>query len=198
MPDIRLIRPRGSGLWISVGGLVVLGVLVWAAAFFFGDPTARATQHRVGARADFGAERAPVLPMQAAPFSSVKPLSRSDLGRLVRIRGVALSPVVRNAVWVRAEDGRRILLRFQPPPPAGALRGVGPGRELEMEGYVTGIAQAEIKVWADSLGVSLPRPPPGAKFGEVPDSSFERIDALFMRNYYLSVRPDALARTGGS
>lgn len=195
MPDIRLSRPRGTGGGLWIGGLVLVALLFWAIGFFLDDPTEEARELRVGAQANFGAERAPVLPAEAAPFASVAPLGEGDLGRLLRVRGVAESPVVGNAVWIRTDDGRRVLLRFEPPPPEGALRRLGPGQRIEIEGYLTRIATAEFKVWADTLGIRLPRPPQraGVKFGEVPDSAFERVDALFIRNYYLSVRPEGLS-----
>lgn len=195
MPDIRLIRRRGAGFSFWIAGLIVVAVLIWGVAFFFGDPTEDARNRRVGASANFGGERAPVLPAEAASFSSVVPLGDRDLGRLLHLRGVAETRVVANAVWVRTEGGRRILLRFEPEPPPEALRGIGPGRTVDLDGYLARIARAEFDVWADTLGVRLPQPPQraGGKFGDIPDSAFLRVDSLFIRNYYLSVRPEALA-----
>lgn len=197
MPDIRLSRPRGSstGIWIS--GLIILALIAWAVGFFLTDPTEDARDLRVGARANFGGERAPVLPADAAPLASVAPLADRDLGRLFNVRGVAETRVVANAVWVRTEDGRRILIRFEPAPPAGSLRTVAPGRRVDLEGYLTRISRAEFNVWADTLGIRLPKPPQrvGVKFGEVPDSAFMRVDSLFIRNYYISVRPEGLPET---
>jgi hypothetical protein len=193
--DIRLARPRGSGLWIWIGSLVVVALLVWSIGFFVSDPTEAALQHRVGASANFGGERAAVLPVEAASFASVAPLSDGDLGRLLQVRGVVESRVVANAMWVRTEGGRRIMVRFEPAPPEGALAGIGPGRTVDLTGYLTRIARAEFDVWADTLRIALPQPPQrvGGKFGETPDSAFLRVDALFIRTYYISVRPEALA-----
>ena len=194
MADIRLVRPRGSGLWIWIGGLVGLALLVWGIGFFVADPTEEARELRVGASANFGGERAPVLPVEATTFASVSPLGDGDLGRLLHVRGVVESRVVNNAMWIRTEGGRRIMVRFEPPPPPEALTAFGPGRRVDLQGYLTRIARAEFDVWADTLRIALPQPPQrvGGKFGEVPDSAFQRVDALFIRNYYISVRPEAL------
>jgi hypothetical protein len=195
MADIRLIRPRGSGLWLWIGALVAVSLLVWAIGFFVADPTEAARERRVGASANFGGERAPVLPVEAASFASVVPLGDGDLGRLLQLRGVVESRVVNNAMWIRTEGGRRIMVRFEPAPPPEALAAFGPGRSVDLQGYLTRIARAEFDVWADTLRIALPQPPQrvGIKFGEVPDSAFQRVDALFIRNYYISVRPEAIA-----
>lgn len=190
MPDIRLVQQRGPRLWLITGVLAAVGLLVWSSAFFVGDATEE--QRAVGASADFGSLRAPVLPAQAIPFQALTPLRQRDLGRLVHITGVAESRVTGNAVWVRSTGGRRILVRFEPAPPADALRRVAPGGTISLDGYVDKISQAELEVWLDSLRVSVPRPPPGRKFGDMPDSSFSRVEALFVKDYYISVRPEAL------
>jgi hypothetical protein len=194
MPDIRLVRRQGSQIWIWSGVLAAIGLSVWAAAFIFGDPTDPAEQPRVGAAAQFGAERAQVLPMEPVPFASLTPLSRGDLGRLVRFSGVAETSPVRGNVWVRASDGRRILMRLEPLPPEGVLANFRPGRSIQVDGYLQNISRAEFIAWADSLGISIPRPPPAPRFGQLPGPEFARIDALFIQDFYISVRPEALQR----
>lgn len=192
MPDIRLVRPHGNRIWLWTGVLAAVGLLVWSSAFVFGDRTDPDEQPRVGADADFGSLRAPVLPAQPAAFTRMDPLRTRDLGRLVHITGTAGSGVVSRMIWVRADDGRRILMRFEPEPPPEALRRFGPGSRIDLEGYLQRIAVAEFEVWTDSLGVSVPQPAPGRKFGDLPDPSFARIDSLFIKEYYISVRPEAL------
>jgi hypothetical protein len=195
MPDIRLVQQRGPRLWLITGVLAVVGLLVWASALFVGDATEE--QRQVGANADFGALRAPVLPAQAVPFQALTPLRQRDLGRLVHLTGVVESRVTGNAAWVRSNGGRRILVRFEPDPPPEALRRIAPGSAISLDGYVDKISQAELEVWLDSLRVAVPRPPPGRKFGDLPDSSFSRVEALFVKDYYISVRPEALQGEGG-
>jgi hypothetical protein len=63
---------------------------------------------------------------------------------------------------------------------------------VDLDGYLEKISEAEFQVWMDSLGVSIPRPPPGRKFGDLPEPAFARIDSLFIKNFYISVRPEAL------
>lgn len=190
MPDIRLVRRRGSQVWIWTGLLAAVGLLIWGSAIFFGDPTER--QPRVGAGVDFG-ERAPVLPLESEPFTSLVPLAPRDLGRLVRLSGTVESRVVRGNLWVRADDGRRILVRVEPLP-TDMVISLAPGRRLEVEGYLENISRAEFTAWMDSLGVRVPRPPPAPRFGQQPDPAYARIDALFIKNYYISVRPEQLRR----
>ncbi len=193
MADIRLVRARGGRIWIWVGVLVAASLVVLAFSVFFGDPTEAARTRRVGARANFGADRAPVIPVVVTPFRTITSLGERDVGRLVHLEGWAETPVRRNAVWVRSTDGRRILVRFEPPP-EGPVRIYAGGR-VSVDGYLQKIARAELKVTLDSMGVRLPRPRPTAaeKFGELPDSGFIRVDSLFVKNFYLSVRPEALA-----
>lgn len=194
MADIRIVRRSGSYVWLWTGFLALIAFAVWAAATFLGDPTARTEQRRIGAAADFGGERAPVLPPQSAPFSSLVPLDRGDIGRLVHLTGAAESRLTANAVWVRASDGRRILVRFEPPPPQEALAGIRSGGRIDVEGYLSSIAQAEFRAWADTLRLSLPRPPPPARFGQLPSPEFLRLDSLYIRDFYISVRPEGLQR----
>jgi len=192
MPDIRLVRPRANNLWLWTGGLVTAALLVLVFSLLFGDPTEAAKQRQVGARADFGADRAPVIPVVSTPFPSVTALGERDVGRLVRLEGWAESRVRGNAVWVRASDGRRILLRVEPPPAPGTALPFVPGGRVVVEGYLQRIAEAELRVWLDSLGVWLPRPKPSLKFGDLPDSGFIRVDSLFIKTFYVSVRPESL------
>jgi hypothetical protein len=194
MPDIRLVRRRGTQLWFWTGVLSVIGLLVWASAFVFGDATDPAQPRQVGALAQFGAERAPVLPIQAVPFDSLAPLGDRDLGRLVHLEASVESSVVRGAVWVRAADGRRILVRVEPLPPEGTAIPIRPGGQLSVDGYVQSISRAEFLAWMDSLSVRVPRPAPTARFGQLPDPEFARMDAQFVRSYYISVRPEQIVR----
>jgi len=190
--DIRLVRGRESRVWLTVTLLAAAGVLLLVAvATLGGDATMRA-KRQVGAAANFGADRAPVLPMETQPFESLLPLDTRELGRLVNLRATAESGVRGNAVWVRTPTGRRILVRFEPAPPGTALRGLGPGSAVDVNGYVQKISRAEFDLWTDSLGVVIPRPRPGIKFGDLPDSGFARIDSLFIKNFYVSVRPEGL------
>jgi hypothetical protein len=92
---------------------------------------------------------------------------------------------------VRADDNRRILVRFEPAPPEGGVR-LPPGGTVDLSGYLEKVSRAEFNVWMDTLRVAIPRPPPGRKFGDLPDSSFARVDSLFIKNFYLSVRPESL------
>lgn len=193
MADIRLVRPRGSRIWLYTGTLVGAALLILLFSYFFGDPTAKARHGPVGAAANFGADRAPVIPVVPTAFESLSSLGEGDVGRLVHLTGTAESIVRNNAVWVRATGGRRILVRFEPAPPEGTRIPIYAGGGVSVDGYIQRIARAELNVWLRSLGVGLPRPEPGVKFGDVPDSGFIRIDSLFVKNYYVSVRPDALA-----
>ncbi len=193
MADIRLARPRGSRVWLYTGILATLGIALWASAFLLGDATDPAEQPRVGAALDIG-ERPEVLPAQAVPLQSLTPLEQRDLGRLVHLTGVAESRVRENAVWVRTAGGRRLLVRFEPPPEPEAISGIGPGSSLQLDGYLAKISRAEFEVWMDTLGVRIPRPPAAARFGSLPDPNFARVDSLFIRNFYVSVRPEALRR----
>lgn len=190
--DIRLVRGRRSRVWLwasllSGGGLLVLAMVV----VFGGDETMR-TRGQVGADANFGAERGAVLPMQAESFESLFPLDTREVGRLVHLRATAESPVLGGAVWVRTVGGRRMLVRFDPAPEE--LR-VGPGAAVAVNGYVQKLSRAELELWTDTLGVVIPRPPPGVKFGDVPDTAFAKIDSLFVRDYFLLVRPEGLRAT---
>jgi hypothetical protein len=190
--DIRLVRGRESRVWLTVLLLAGAGVAVLVGvATLGGDATMRA-KRQVGAAANFGADRAPVLPMQTQAFETLLPLDTRELGRLVHIRATAETGVRGHAVWVRTPTGRRILVRFEPEPPAAALRGLGPGSVVDVNGYVQKISRAEFDMWTDSLNVVIPRPRPGTKFGDVPDSGFAKIDSLFIKNFYISVRPEGL------
>ena len=197
MPDIRLSRPGGNRLWWWVGGLAGVALIFWASAFVVGDAT-RNQGNGVGANADFSEVRAPLIPAEAEPFQALVTLQTRDLGRLVHISGVAESPTRSNAVWVRTPGGRRILVRFEPPPPAELLTRFYSGAGVELDGYLSKISNAEFKVWMDALGVRIPRPPPGNKFGDLPDPAFARVDSLFIKNFYISVRPEALRKTGST
>lgn len=194
MADIRFNRPRSSSLWLWMGLLAGIALAAWGSAYIFGDRTDPDEQPRVGASADFGALRAPVLPARSVSFSQITPPSDRDLGRRVRFTGVAQSPVRANAVWARSDTGYRILVRFEPPPPEGALQGYGPGSRLEFDGYLQTISRAEFRGWQDSLGISLPPRPsrPTTHYGYAPDPAFARVDSLFIKDFYVSVRPEAL------
>ena len=190
--DIRLVRGRESRVWLTVTALAGAGVLVLVAVALFGGDATMRTKRQVGAAANFGADRAPVLPMETQAFETLLPLDTRELGRLVHLRAWSESVVRGNAVWARTPTGHRILVRFEPAPPAGALRGITPGSALDVNGYVQKISRAELDMWLDSLNVAIPRPRPGTKFGDVPDSGFAKIDSLFIKNFYISVRPEGL------
>lgn len=192
MADIRLARPRGTRVWLWVGLLAVLGLGLWSTAFFIGDATDPAEQPKVGAALNVGEQRAPVLPVQPTPFQSLDPLRTRDLGRLVRLTGVAESPTRRNSVWVRTSGGRRILVRFEPAPADSSSVRFSPGSAVAVDGYVENISRAEFVAWMDTLGVQIPQPPPGRKFGDLPDPAFARVDSLFVKTFYLSVRPEGV------
>jgi hypothetical protein len=189
--DIRLVRGKQHRVWVWVGVLVALLMLAWASALVFGDATLRGGRAG-GAAAGFGEGRGAVVPMQTEPFENVQPLQDRELGRMVRLSGTAESRARKNAVWVRTARGRRILVRFEPDPPEGALAGVYPGAAVSVAGYLGKISRAELDVWLDTLGVVLPRPRPGVKFGDLPDSNFARVDSLFIKDYYISVRPEGI------
>lgn len=192
MADIRLVRGSGAQLWFLVSALAIAALLAWGSAFMVGDPTAPDELPRVGAAADFGAERPAVPPIDPVPFERLTPIQTRDRGRLVEVRGVAESRVAVNSVWVRTNDGFRVLVRFEPAPPADALEGISPGASVEFVGYVQNIALAELHQVLDSLGVRLPRPPPARKFGDLPDPAFARADSLYIKEYYVSVRPEGI------
>ena len=190
--DIRLVRGRNQRLWQWTIALVILSLLIWGSAFVLGDATTRPGK-QVGAKANFGGERAPVVPMQSEPFNTALPLEDRELGRLLRLSGTAESRTVRNAVWVRTMNPRRwILLRVEPVPKGKAIRPFYPGAQVDVQGYLQKISRAEFDAWIDSLDVGLPRPTPSVKFGDLPDSGFIRIDSLFIRDYYISARPEAV------
>jgi hypothetical protein len=195
--DIRLVRGRTQRLWAWTGTIIVVMLVAWGSAFIFGDATNRPGR-QVGAKANFGADRAAVVPMQTEPFETALPLEDRELGRMLRLTGTSESRMVRNAIWVRTTTPRRwILVRFEPAPEKGTLRPYYPGAAVNVEGYLQKISRAEFDAWIDSLGVGLPRPTPGVKFGDLPDSGFTRIDSLFIRNFYISVRPEG-AGTGAT
>lgn len=191
--DIRLVRGRESRVWLWVGLLAAGSIAVLIAAAVFGDQTMSA-KRQVGAAANFGADRGEVLPMQTEEFETLLPLDTRELGRLVHLSATAESAVRANAVWVRTPSGRRILVRFEPDPPEGALRSLFPGAQLDVNGYLQKVSRAEFDMWADTLNVAIPRPKPGTKFGDVPDSGFAKIDSLFIKDFYVSVRPEGLRR----
>jgi hypothetical protein len=134
-----------------------------------------------------------VVPMRAAPFESAFPLEDRELGRLLRVRGTAQSEMRAGSIWVRTTAGRWILMRFEPA--AGAQR-IYSGAPVDVIGYLEKISRAEFDAWLDTLGVYLPRPRPGVKFGDLPDSGFTKVDSLFIRSYYISVRPEGVRRGG--
>ncbi|MBB4636116.1 hypothetical protein [Longimicrobium terrae] len=189
--DIRLVRGRESRVWLWTGMLAGLSLLVLVSAYVFGDRTMSAKK-MVGAAAGFGSDRTPVLPMQTDEFESLLPLDTRELGRLVHMTATTQSVVRGNSVWVRTPSGRRILVRFEPDPDASAFRGMGPGSRLDVNGYLQKLSRAELELWTDTLGVVIPRPTPGVKFGDLPDSGFAKIDSLFIKDFYLSVRPEGL------
>jgi hypothetical protein len=190
--DIRLVRGRNQRLWVWTMAIVTLCLIAWGSAFVLGDAT-MSTGKQVGAKANFGGERAQVVPMQSEAFESALPLEDRELGRRLRLTGTAESRTVRNAVWVRTQNPRRwILVRVEPVPKGKAISPIYPGSAVDVQGYLQKISRAEFDAWIDSLDVYLPRPAPGVKFGDLPDSGFVRIDSLFIRDYYISVRPEAL------
>lgn len=192
MVDIRLVRLPESRVWMWTGALALLALGGYASTFFLEDPTDPGEMQRVGAQADFGAERAPVLPARPIPFASVRPVTEQDLGALVRVAGIAETPVRANAVFVRAEDDRRVLVRFEPAPAQNSEPEIAGGGTVELEGYLQRIALAEYRTWVqDTLGHRIPRPRAHHKFGWVPDDDFRAIDSLYIKSYYLSVRPRA-------
>lgn len=192
MPDIRLVQGSGARVWFLVSALAVAALLAWASAFMVGDATAPDELPRVGAAANFGANRPSVPPIDPVPFERLTPIQTRDRGRLVQVDGVAESGVALNSVWVRTNEGFRVLVRFEPAPPQSALEGIYPGASLVLTGYVQNIALAELQQVLDSLGVGLPRPPPARKFGDLPDPAFARIDSLYIKEYYVSVRPEGI------
>lgn len=192
MADIRLVRPKGSRVWLIMVSLATVGLALWGSVFLFGDATAPDEQPRVGASADFGSVRAPVLPVEPVPFGTLSPIQTRDIGRLVRIEGVAESGVRDNTLWVRTNDGYRILMQFEPEPEEGALSRFGPGSSVRVNGYLHDLALAEFRQITDSLGVRVPRPPPARKFGDLPNPAFARVDSLYVKNYYISVRPEGI------
>ena len=190
--DIRLVRGRSQRLWVWTMAIVTLALIAWGSAFVLGDATMNPGK-QVGAKANFGGERGQVVPMQSEAFESALPLEDRELGRLLRVTGVAESRTVRNAVWVRTQNPRRwILVRVEPVPKGQTIRPFYPGSGVDVQGYLQKISRAEFDAWIDSLGVGLPRPTPGVKFGDLPDSGFIRIDSLFIRDYYISVRPEGV------
>jgi hypothetical protein len=192
MADIRLVQPRSPRIWFVMGSLAAAGLLLWASAFIVGDPTAPDELPRVGAAANFGAVRAPVLPMEPVAFADLTPLQTRDLGRLVRVSGVVEGRVAVNSAWIRTPEGFRILVRFEPAPSPDLLLGIGGGSRVEFHGYLHNIALAEFLQIADSLHVRIPRPPPARKFGDLPDPGFARVDSLFIKDFYISVRPEGI------
>lgn len=192
--DIRLTRGRTQRVWLWTLAIVGVAGLVTLAAMIFGDPTEHGRGTGVGAASNFGADRAPVLPVVVEEFHAIGELTDRELGRLVHLTGTAESGVRRSAIYVRTGEGRRILVRFEPAPPEGRLNSLCNGCGVDVTGYVQKISRAEFAVWMDTLGVVVPRPAPGVKFGDLPDSNFIRIDALFIKDYYLSVRPEGIGR----
>lgn len=189
--DIRLVRGRSHRLWAWIATLVGVMALAYLAGVFLGDPTdgrGRAS----GANANFGADRGAVVPIRAGPFESAFPLQDRELGRLLRVRGWAESQMRGGSLWVRTTAGRWILMRFEPSAPSGS--NYYPGAPVDVVGYLEKISLAEFNAWLDTLGVYLPRPRPGVKFGDLPDSGFTRVDTLFIRSYYISVRPEGTTR----
>ncbi|HEX8903672.1 MAG TPA: hypothetical protein VF771_02380, partial [Longimicrobiaceae bacterium] len=187
--DIRLVRGRNQRVWLWTAFLAGIGVIAILAAAVFGDPTEHGRYGGVGAAANFGADRAPVLPVVIEPFDNVDELTDRELGRVVHLVGTAETPVRRAAMYVRTPTGRRILIRFEPTPTPQQLSGLCNGCGVNVNGYLQKISRAEFNVWMDTLGFIVPRPRPGVKFGDLPDSGFIRIDSLFVKDYYVSVRP---------
>lgn len=187
--DIRLVRGRRSRVWLWAGLLAGGGLLLLGGVMLFGGDRTSRTPALVGADANFGSERGTVLPMIAEPLESLLPLDTREVGRLVHLRATAESPVLGGAVWVRTPSNRRMLVRFEPAPEGLRL---APGSRVEVNGYVQKLSRAELDLWTDTLGVVIPRAPPGVKFGDVPDSAFAKIDSLFVRDYFLLVRPEGM------
>lgn len=194
--DIRLTRGRNQRIWMWTALIVGVAVCFIAAAAIFGDPTQKGTVRGVGAAANFGKDRGPVQPVVIEPFENIATLTDRELGRILHLTGTAESGVRRSAVYVRTPGGRRILVRFEPTPDAKLLRGIVNGGGVNLDGYLMKISRAEFDVWMDTLGVVIPRPAPGVKFGDLPDSNFMRVDRLFIKDYYLSVRPEGIGRPG--
>ena len=194
--DVRLTRGKNHRVWMWVALIVGVSVVALLAAMVFGDPTQSGSQRGVGAAANFGKDRAPVQPVVIESFEQVKRLSDRELGRIVQLTGTAESAVRRAAVYVRTPTGRRILVRFEPTPTPEQLRGIVNGGGVNVTGYLMKISRAEFNVWMDTVGVVIPRPKPGVKFGDLPDSNFMRIDSLFIKDYYVSVRPEGIGRPG--
>lgn len=193
--DIRLTRGRNQRVWLWTALLVGLGGVAIAAAAIFGDPTAHGRMGGVGAAAHFGSDRAPVLPVVVEAFQNTPSLTDRELGRLLYVTGTAESAVRRNAVFVRSADGRRILVRFEPAPSPAKLAQAVNGGGISVNGYLQKISRAEFNVWMDTLGVVVPRPAPGVKFGDLPDPNFMRVDSLFVKDFYISVRPEGINPT---
>jgi hypothetical protein len=196
--DIRLVRGRNHRVWLWTAFLAGIGVVAILAAAIFGDPTAHGRYGGVGASAKFGADRAPVLPVVIEPFDNVDKLTDRELGRMVHLVGTAETGVRRAAVYVRTPEGRRILVRFEPTPTPQQLSGLCNGCGIDVNGYLQKISRAEFNVWMDTLGYIVPRPKPGVKFGDLPDSGFIRIDSLFVKDYYVSVRPEGILHGGAA
>ncbi len=201
MADIRLVRGRGQRLWLWTGILCVAALLAWGSTFVFGDATAKPRFQR-GSETGFGEGRGVVLPLRTERFDAIVPLEDRELGRMVHVTGFAESPArtmktYGSAVWIRSTGGRRILVRFEPAPPPGTLRSLYAGAPVRLDGYVAKVARAELDAILDSLGVNLPRPKPGVKFGDLPDSTFARVDSLFIKGYYVSVRPEGIGGARG-
>ncbi|HEU4557757.1 MAG TPA: hypothetical protein VFS20_07900 [Longimicrobium sp.] len=176
--------------------IVGAALVALLAAAVFGDPTEPGAVRGVGADANFGKDRGPVQPVVIEPFEQVKRLSDRELGRIVQLTGTTESVVRRAAVYVRTPSGRRILVRFEPTPTPEQLRAIVYGGGMNVTGYLMKISRAEFNVWMDTLGVVIPRPKPGVKFGDLPDSNFMRVDSLFIKDYYVSVRPEGIGRPG--
>ncbi|HEX6749324.1 MAG TPA: hypothetical protein VF092_18665, partial [Longimicrobium sp.] len=179
--DIRLVRGRNHRVWLWTLTLAFLGALAILAAVLFGDPTSHGRYGGVGADANFGADRAPVIPVVIESFDDVDKLTDRELGRVVHLVGTAETPVRRSAIYVRTREGRRILVRFEPEPPRDRLASMCSGCGVNVNGYLQKISRAEFNVWMDTLGYVVPRPRPGVKFGDLPDSGFIRIDSLFVK-----------------
>jgi hypothetical protein len=192
MLDFRFVRGHGHRLWWTVGALAGLGALVWASAFVLGDPTQRSARIRVGAAANTGADRPAPVPPHPVRFAALDSLDETDYGTYVELQATPESAVRGQAVWVRAEDGRRLLVRVEPPAADSARAAAVLARGGRWRGYLRPIARAEFELWMDSLGVVLPRPPAGVKMGELPDSNFLKVDRRIVKNVYLSIRPEDL------